>query len=211
MSKGNKNAKTSNIELSSIWEKYNLKWVITITIWTFFLAMGISISSEFILTNTQTVIAFITLIIIILIGVLADIIGIAVTYASEKPFHAMAADKVDGAKYAINLLKNAGLVSNFCNDVIGDICGILSGAAGTSIIINSQALPFSISKPLLTIILSGLIAAFTVGGKAIGKGIAINNSHIIIFTTARFLNYIYMKTGITVISSTKLKNKKERL
>lgn len=205
MFKGNKNAKTSSIELAGLWEKYNLRWVITITIWTFFLAMGISVSSEVVLSNTEISFAFIILIIIISIGVLTDIIGIAVTSASEKPFHAMAADKVEGAKYAIKLLKNAGPVSNFCNDVIGDICGILSGVAGASIIMNLQVLPFSISRPLLTTILSGLVAAFTVGGKAIGKSIAINNAHIIVFNTARFLNFIYKKTGIELISSTKSK------
>lgn len=211
MFKDNKNTKTSGIELSDLWEKYNLKWVITVTIWTFFLAMGISVSSEVILSNAQIYLAIITLIVIILIGVLADIIGIAVTSASEKPFHAMAANKVEGAKYAIKLLKNAGPVSNFCNDVIGDICGILSGVAGASIIINLKTLPFSMSRPLLTIILSGLVAAFTVGGKAVGKSIAIGNAHIIVFNTARFLNFIYKKTGIEIISSIRLKSKKERL
>ena len=205
MSKGNKNARSPGIGLSDLWEKYNFKWVITITVWTFFLAIGISISSEVILSNAQIFFAIITLMVIILVGVSADIIGIAVTFASEKPFHAMAADKVEGAGYAIKLLKNAGPVSNFCNDVIGDICGILSGAAGASIIINLRTLPFSMPRPLLTIILSGLVAAFTVGGKAIGKGIAIDNAHIIVFNTARFLNFVYRKTGIEIISSIKPK------
>ncbi|HZX20787.1 MAG TPA: hypothetical protein VFF25_00210 [Clostridia bacterium] len=203
--KGNKNAKTSGIELSNLWERYNFKWVVTVTIWTFVLAVGISVSSEIVLNNAQVSFAIIVLIIIISIGVLADIVGIAVTFASEKPFHAMAADKVEGAKYAIKLLKNAGPVSNFCNDVIGDICGILSGVAGASIIINLGTLPFSMSRSLLTIIISGLVAAFTVGGKAIGKSIAMNSAHIIVFNTARFLNFIYRKTGIEIISSIRLK------
>lgn len=202
MLKGNKNAKTSSNEILNLWEKYNLKWVITITIWTFFLAIGISLTSEIVLNKTQILFSIIVLVVIVLIGVLTDIIGIAVTVASEKPFHAMAADRVVGAKYAIKLLKNAGPVSNFCNDVIGDICGILSGAAATSIIVNLHT---SISKPLLTVILSGLVASFTVGGKAVGKSIAIGNSHTIVFTTARFLNYIYIKTGLEVVSSTKAK------
>lgn len=205
MSKGNKNTKTSGIELSNLWERYNFKWVVTVTIWTFVLAVGISVSSEVVLNNAQVSFAIIILIVIISIGVLADIVGIAVTFASEKPFHAMAADKVEGAKYAIKLLKNAGPVSNFCNDVIGDICGILSGVAGASIIINLETLPFSMSRSLLTIILSGLVAAFTVGGKAIGKSIAINSAHVIVFNTARFLNFIYRKTGIEIISSIRLK------
>ncbi len=63
-----------------------------------------------------------------------DIIGIAVTTAKEMPFHAMAANKVEEAKYAIKLVKNASQVSNFCNDVIGDISGIISGSLGATII-----------------------------------------------------------------------------
>lgn len=211
MSKDNKNTKLPGTVLSGLWKKYNLKWVIIIAIWTFFLTIGISISSGIVLNNARIFFAIATLVIIILIGVLTDIIGIAVTSASKEPFHAMAADKVEGARYAIKLLKNAGPVSNFCNDVIGDICGILSGAAGTSIIIGLHSLPFSVSKSLLTVVLSGLIAAFTVGGKAIGKSIAINNAHNIVFNTARFLNFMYKKTGVEVISLTKFKNKKERL
>jgi CBS domain containing-hemolysin-like protein len=205
LSKGNKNTKTTGIELSNLWERFNLKWVITVTVWTFVLAMGISVSSEAVLNNAQVPFAIITLIIIISIGVLADIVGIAVTFASEKPFHAMAADRVEGAKYAIKLLKNAGPVSNFCNDVIGDICGILSGAAGASIIINLGTLPFSMSRSLLTIVLNGLVAAFTVGGKAVGKSIAIRNAHVIVFNTARFLNFVYRKTGVEIISPIRLK------
>ena len=205
MSKGNKNTKTTGIELSNLWERFNLKWVITVTVWTFVLAMGISVSSEAVLNNAQVPFAIITLIIIISIGVLADIVGIAVTFASEKPFHAMAADRVEGAKYAIKLLKNAGPVSNFCNDVIGDICGILSGAAGASIIINLGTLPFSMSRSLLTIVLNGFVSAFTVCGKAVGKSIAIRNAHVIVFNTARFLNFVYRKTGVEIISPIRLK------
>jgi len=206
--KWNKNTKVSSGELTNLWKKYNFRWVITITIWTFFLAMGISVFSEAVLSNAEVYFAFIILLIIISIGVFTDIIGISVTSASEKPFHAMAANKVEGAKFAIKLLKNAGPVSNFCNDVIGDICGILSGVAGASIIINLKTLPLSMSRPLLTTILSGLVAALTVGGKAIGKGIAINNAHIIVFNTARFLNFIHKKTGIDIIPSSKIKDKR---
>ena len=64
-----------------------------------------------------------------------DIIGIAATAAEEVPFHSMASKKQDGAKWAIILIRNADRVSSFCNDIIGDICGVLSGAVSTYIII----------------------------------------------------------------------------
>ena len=121
-------------ENSNFSNKYNIKWVSMITIWTFIMAIVFSIVTEGLVKNLNILLAFIILIIIILIGILFDIIGIAVATAEEKPFHAMAANKVEEAKYAIKLIKNAGQVSNFCNDVIGDISGIVSGAIGSSII-----------------------------------------------------------------------------
>lgn len=194
-----KNNKKGNNDKNNPWKKYNLKWVIVISIWTFFLTIAISILSELILTNTGIFIAFTILLLIVLIGVLSDMIGIAVAAAQEKPFHAMAADKVDGAKCALKLIKNAGIVSNFCNDVIGDICGIVSGVAGASIILqlNSNVLP--INRALLTVILTGFVASLTVGGKAIGKGIALDQSQKLVFHTAKVLDFINQKFGLNVI------------
>ena len=45
-------------------------------------------------------------------------------------YHAMSSKKIKGAKKAVSFKKNADKVSSFCNDVIGDICGIISGSAG---------------------------------------------------------------------------------
>ncbi len=203
LSKDKKNSKASNDDYNKLSKKYNFKWIINITIWTFFLAIIINVSSEAVLNNASTHFSFILLLIIIFLGVAADTVGIAVTAASDKPFHAMAADRVEGSKFAIKLLRNAGQVSNFCNDVIGDICGILSGVAGASIIVNMDITSLSISRTVLTVVLSGFVAAATVGGKALGKDIAINNSHKIVFNTARVLNFIHKKTGIEIIPSSK--------
>ena len=81
------------------------------------------------LRNVQVLVAFIILVVIILTGILFDIIGVAVTAADEKPFHSMSSRKLLGAKTSVALIRNASKLSNFCNDVIGDICGIISGAA----------------------------------------------------------------------------------
>ena len=77
--------------------------------------------------------AILILVLVILLGILFDIIGVAVTVANEEEFHAKATKKVDGAKTSIKLIKNAPRVANICADVIGDICGVLSGAVGTLI------------------------------------------------------------------------------
>ncbi len=96
----------------------------------------------------------------------------------------MAARRIKGAKTCVNLVKNAPRVSNVCNDVIGDICGIVSGATSVSIV--AQLL---VNYPLLDATLIGLLASaavacLTVGGKAIGKDMAMNNGTAIIHRIA---------------------------
>ncbi|KAB3527698.1 hypothetical protein F8153_11285 [Alkaliphilus serpentinus] len=184
--------------MNGLWKKYNLRWVIVISIWTFILTIIFSFLSEIFLSSTAIIIAFLLLLIIIFIGVISDMLGIAVAAADAKPFHAMAADKVEGSKIAIKLVRNASVVSSFCNDVIGDICGIISGVVGTSIILQ---LPdgLLISKSMITVVLAGFVASLTVGGKAVGKNIAIRQSQKIVFKAARFLNFLHINIGVDII------------
>lgn len=170
--------------------KQTKKWVIVISVWTFVMAIFFSLITEKLMKNLDVFFAFIILIIIMLLGIVFDIIGIAVAASGEKIFHSMAANKVEEAKYAIKLIKNAGQVSNFCNDVIGDISGIVSGSAGTIIIYNIISKYDIKDGTILSIMITALIASFTVGGKAVGKEIAINNSEKIIFKMAKVLNFL---------------------
>jgi CBS domain containing-hemolysin-like protein len=113
--------------------------------------------------------------------------GTAITAADERPFHAKAAKKIFGAKKGIYLVRNAEQVANFCNDVIGDISGIISGSIGAIIIIK---LATGIPQPneiYYSIVMAGIVSALTVGGKAYGKSLAINNSIEIVLSTARLL------------------------
>jgi len=185
---------------------YNSKWVILITIWTFFLASGLSFISEVILRKVTVTIAFIILILIVFIGIFFDLIGIAVASAREKPFHSMAANKIKGSKYAIRLVKNAGPVSNFCNDVIGDICGIISGAAGAIIILQIIRMRGT-NTPLYGIVVSGIIASITVGGKAIAKEIALRRSKDIVFTVGRIMYFINERFGIDILPESSKKKR----
>lgn len=186
--------------------KYNLKWVITISIWTFVTACFLNTITEGLVKNLDIFLSFILLGTIIFIGVFFDIIGIAVTSAEETPFHSMAANRVMEAKYAIKLVRNAGQVSNFCNDVIGDISGILSGALGTNIIYKLATIYDLRNTIIFSVIVTSLIASLTVGGKAFGKSIAIRRSDDIIYRVAKLLYFINKKTGIDLIGSKKKRN-----
>ena len=132
-------------------------------------------------------VAFLILFTIVFIGIIFDIIGVAVTSADEKPFHSMAARKVPGSQEAIKLLRNAERVSSICNDVIGDICGVVSGSASATIA--AQLLHnFEFTFPkVISLIMSALVAGLTVGGKAIGKSVAIGSCTGIVHGTGRLI------------------------
>ena len=165
--------------------KKAIRWVVTIFFVTIFISGTISALSDVIMANSSMPVAFLILFAIILIGIIFDIIGMAVASADEKPFHAMAARKVAGAKESIALLRNAERVSSICNDVVGDICGVVSGSA--SALIASQILAkvdFSLPQ-IVSLCMSALAAGLTVGGKAIGKSFAVNSSTEIVHGVGR--------------------------
>lgn len=163
---------------------FNFKWVIGIICWTFLISALISYTSDLLLSNVELLVAFIILITIIFMGIIFDIIGVAVTAADETPFHSMASRKVKGARTSVNLIRNADKVSNFCNDVIGDVASVISGTIGAVIIGRILQITGVEYKTLLTLALSALIASITVGGKAIGKFFAITQSNNIVYSVA---------------------------
>ncbi|MBS7526699.1 hypothetical protein KHM83_08420 [Fusibacter paucivorans] len=174
-------------------QRFNFRWVIRTFFLTFLLAVIFSIISETLLRKVSIFAAFAMLLTIIMIGIFFDAVGISVAAADEKPFHAMAASRVKSAKYAIMLIKNASKVSNFCNDVIGDIAGIISGTTiGIIVSFFDQYNIPDTYQALIAIGISGLVAALTVGGKALGKEIAIGNAKQVVDFTGRILYYAHL-------------------
>lgn len=163
------------------------RWVISIFIITFFVSGGIGLLSEEILSNSGIIAAFFILFVIVFVGIIFDVIGVAVTSADERPFHSMASRKVCGAQEAISLLRNAERVGSICNDVVGDICGVISGSASAAIA--SKVIEhFTFSWPnVVTLLLSATVAATTVGGKAIGKAYAINSATQIVHNVGKLI------------------------
>lgn len=173
-----------------------IRWVITIFLVTILISGVISFLSDIIMENSSMGIAFLILFIIILVGILFDVIGMAVATADEKPFHSMAARKVPGAHEAISLLRNAERVSSICNDVIGDICGVVSGSASATIAVQILR-HFQFSWPqLISLLMSALAAGLTVGGKAIGKTFAVNSCTAIVHTVGKLIYRMHSLLGI---------------
>lgn len=186
-------------------KKENFKWVVFVTILTFVLSSSLSIISSTLLEDAYIYISFLIVLVIILIGIVFDIIGIAVTAADEAPFHAMASRKLYGAKQAIKLIRNANKVSSICNDVVGDICGVISGAASGFIVVKI-ALTAGSAQTLASIGITGTVASLTIGGKAIGKTVAIEKSNYIVYKVAVILKFLLGRISFINIG-TKAKKK----
>ena len=164
-----------------------VKWVVTIFFVTIFVSGTISFVSDEVMASSGMAVAFLILLAIVLVGIVFDIIGMAVASADEKPFHSMAARKVPGAQEAIRLLRNAERVSSICNDVVGDICGVVSGSASATIA--AQVIgALDIGWPqIVSLLMSALVAGLTVGGKAIGKTFAINSCTTIVHSVGKVI------------------------
>ncbi len=164
-----------------------IRWVVTIFIATILISAIISFASTNLLEISPNILKFIILLVIIFVGIIFDIVGVAVTSADEKPFHSMAARKVAGAQESIMLLRNAERVSSICNDVIGDICGVISGSASAAIaavIIRDYT---GSVQQIVMLGMSALVAGLTVGGKALGKTYAIHSCTSIVTFVGKIL------------------------
>lgn len=171
----------------------NVRWIATISITSFFLSVLMSYTSNRALESVGNIIAFVILLVFISIGILFDIIGVASTVATEKRFHSMAARRVNGAKQAIWIVRNAEKVGSFCNDVVGDISGIISGATSAVIITRLTQDGTDVRSVILSLVITGCVSSLTIGGKAIGKTFAISHSEDIVFLTGRVLSILSWK------------------
>ena len=165
-----------------------IRWVVTVFLVTLVVSGMISLISDEVMASSGLLAAFAILLGIVFLGIIFDIIGMAVATASEKPFHSMAARKVPGAQEAIHLLRNAERVSYICNDVVGDICGVVSGSASATIAALILTHVDTVWPRAVSLGMSALVAGLTVGGKAVGKTIAVNSCTQIVHLVGRFLH-----------------------
>jgi hypothetical protein len=171
-------------------KKTEYKWILKIVLIAFALSFGLSYVSQVTIPNLSLFFGILITLLFIGIGILFDIIGVSVTSSDETVFHSMNSRKVPGADIAVKFKKNASKVSNFCCDVVGDVCGIISGTAATAIatILANQ---FNWSLLFTGLFVAAIVAALTIGGKALGKGFAINKSDIILYEFAKTVSHFY--------------------
>ncbi len=138
------------------------------------------------------ILGFLILLGIIFLGIFFDVLGIASAAAEERPFHAMASERMIGSRQAILVVRNADQFANFCNDVVGDISGILSGAAAISVLAQMvRRFPeLGYWEAAANVLMTALVAAMTVGGKALGKTFAMQNANPIVLQVGRVLFFL---------------------
>ncbi len=160
--------------------KKNNSWVLKIFFITLIISAGVSVVAKVFMSSMPVWAAVVVLLVLIGIGILFDIIGVAFASCPETPFVSMASRKIKKGVNALKLLKKAEMVSNIFNDVVGDVCGIVSGSCGAAIgakVILDADTPESIA---LGVVISAFISAVTVAGKALGKTIALKNDIVIV-------------------------------
>lgn len=165
------------------------KWIVLMLLVTFVLSIVFNGISTIVVEKLNNYIAVLILLLVVFIGILFDIIGMAVAVCDEAPFNAKASKKIKGAKETLRLLKEKDKATNICNDLLGDICGIISGSISVLIAINVSVI-LDVDPIIPTLIIGGIVASITVGGKAMGKRIGIKNSEKIMEAVGKVI-YIF--------------------
>lgn len=167
--------------------KTEWNWIFKVVLISFTLSIVMSYVSTTTIPNINIIAGTVVTLLFIGLGILFDIIGVAVTSADEKVFNSMSARKIKGASLAVKMKKSAPKVSSLCCDIVGDTCGIISGTA-TATIATSLSKITHINILLVTLLSSAIAASLTIGGKAIGKSFAMNKSNIILYEFAKIIS-----------------------
>jgi len=162
-----------------------LAWGLGVLLLSFVLTVIFSFLTEISVKNSPAYICVIVLLVLLVLNISCDVLANAIISCDPEAFHAMASRKIKGAKRAVSFCRNASKLGSIFADVIGDICGIVSGAAGTALIVHF-AVSGTTYELIVSIGVSAVIGALTVGGKAIFKHFAIKFNKQIVFGFAKF-------------------------
>lgn len=166
-----------------------LLWGLFVLLLSFVLTVLFSFLTEVSIKGSPAYVCVIVLVVLLVLNISCDILANAIISCKPDSFHAMASNKIRGAKRAVSLCRNASKLGSIFADVIGDICGIVSGAAGTALVVYIAVSGNSLSELITAIGVSAVIGALTVGGKAMFKPFAIKHSKGIVFGFAKFTTF----------------------
>lgn len=173
------------------------RWAFKMFVLSICLSSMFSLLSQSVLSRLGAIFAGVMIVLFIFISVIFDIIGIAVTSADEEYFELQIAKQVAGADVGMRMIKNSEKVCSFCADVVGDICGILSGAGGACVIMSiAKNISNSSVVVIISTLVSSLIAGLTILSKALMKERAIKNANKIILRLGKILDKIFFRKSV---------------
>lgn len=171
----------------------NYRWPLIVLVTAFCISMVFGVLSEVALDGANIIISIVVILVFLIIAIITDMIGVAIASCDEKNLRAMAARKIRGAKEAIVLHKNGDKVSSVFADILGDVCGILSGAAGASVttaLITQNMSSFT--GVVIASLVSAVIAALIIFGKALMKKYSMNHSEQIILIMGKVMSVFHL-------------------
>ncbi len=167
-----------------------LLWGVGVLFLSFGLTVVFSFLTELVIDeNSSAILCVVVLLVLLVLNISCDVLANAIISCKPEAFHAMASNKIKGAKRAVTFCRNSTKLGSIFADVIGDICGIVSGAAGAALAVIIAVSGDSLVKLVASILVSAIIGALTVGGKAIFKHFAIKYNKKIVFAFARFTTF----------------------
>ncbi len=166
-----------------------LSWGIIVLVLSFILSVLFSFLTEIAINGGPVYACIIVIIALLILSIISDIIANAVLSCDSEGFNAMASRKIRGAKRAVTFCRHSEKIASIFSDVIGDICGIVSGAAGAALALYFGFAEQSTEGIAASILVSAVISALTVGGKAFAKPLSIKYNTKIAFGFARFTTY----------------------
>ncbi len=165
-------------------KKRNLRWAFKTLILSISLSIVFSVVSQSLFPKLSIFLSLFVIAFFIIVSVVFDMISVAVTSIDENAIKKY--EKEKGYNTALKLCQIKERVSSFCGDVVGDICGILSGAGGVSLVVNMNLTDPNVYF-IVTCVISSLIAGLTIFGKAMMKGYSVENCDIVVMKTGRIL------------------------
>lgn len=167
-----------------------LSWGLSVLFLSFGLTVVFSFLTELVISeNSPAALCVVVLLVLLVLNISCDVLANAIISCKPECFHAMASNRIKGARRAVTFCKNASKLGSIFADVIGDICGIVSGAAGAVLAVIVAISGNDMAKLIASILVSAVIGALTVGGKAIFKHFAIKYNKNIVFAFARFTTF----------------------
>jgi CBS domain containing-hemolysin-like protein len=163
-------------------------WPIKATLISLVLGLVFAFGAEILLSDTAIIIAVSLIIVLVLLGILFDMMGLAVASCDPVPLRSMASRRVRGAKHALALSRNAHKVSSVFNDIVGDSIGIITGVCGAALAAELASGLTGFARISVAVAVSAVIAALTIGGKAAMKGVAIRHSTRIVLAIGKFMS-----------------------